>query len=582
MTSAASLVLEDGTIISGQSFGAAKTVDGEVVFQTGMVGYPESMTDPSYHAQILVLTYPLIGNYGVPDPQQIDPLGLPAFFESIDKIWIAGLVVDELCELPSHWRHKLTLNKWMTDNGIPGISGVDTRALTKKIRENGTVLGRIVQGQPSGNETEAVFQDGNQRNLVAEVSVQAAKTYNESGSPRICAVDCGLKLNQIRCFVNRGARVDVVPWNHELNPSQYDGLFLSNGPGDPIMCKTVVANIRNMVGHTVQKPIFGICLGHQLLGSAIGCETFKMKYGNRGHNLPCIHHGTNRCYMTSQNHGFAVDATTLPSDWAPLFTNANDGTNEGIVHRTKPIFSVQFHPEHTAGPEDLEVLFDVFLEAIRDSTAGLVIDMPQRITAKLCYAPREPVERLHPKKVLILGSGGLSIGQAGEFDYSGSQAIKALKEEKIQTILINPNIATVQTSKGLADKVYFLPLTPEYVEQVIRSERPNGVLLTFGGQTALNCGIELERSGVFRKYNVKVLGTPIQSIIETEDRKLFADRVNEIGEKVAPSAAVYSVEEALEAAEKLEYPVMARAAFALGKLYCLYLYIDIITVILFC
>lgn len=566
-TSEATLILEDGTIIAGKSFGASSNVDGEVVFQTGMVGYPESMTDPSYHAQILVLTYPLIGNYGIPDTNETDvTIGLPKFLESIDKIWIAGLVVDEICELPSHWRQKQTLSKWMKDNGIPGISGIDTRALTKKIRENGTVLGRIVQGPPTDADTETVFQDQNQRNLVAEVSITTPKVYNESGSPRICAIDCGLKLNQIRCFVNRGARVDLVPWNHELNPLEYDGLFLSNGPGDPIMCETVVKNIENILNHSIEKPVFGICLGHQLLASAIGCKTFKMKYGNRGHNLPCIHHGTKRCYMTSQNHGFAVDATTLSKEWEVLFTNANDGTNEGIVHRSKPLFSVQFHPEHTAGPEDLELLFDVFLDAVRDTNKGLkVTDMPQRITEKLAYTPKDPVERLHPKKVLILGSGGLSIGQAGEFDYSGSQAIKALKEEKVQTILINPNIATVQTSKGLADKVYFLPLTPEYVEQVIRSERPNGVLLTFGGQTALNCGIELERSGVFRKYNVKVLGTPIQSIIETEDRKIFADRVNEIGEKVAPSAAVYSVQEALDAAEKLQYPVMARAAFALGE-----------------
>lgn len=270
------------------------------------------------------------------------------------------------------------------------------------------------------------------------------------------------------------------------------------------------------------------------MATAVGCKTYKLKYGNRGHNLPALHHGSNRCFMTSQNHGFAVDVSLIDqTNYEPLFTNLNDDSNEGIVHKDKPYFSVQFHPEHTAGPEDLECLFDIFLDAVKDNMKDISgLSVKNRLLKKLIYVPKTLVDTTRPKKVLILGSGGLSIGQAGEFDYSGSQAIKAMQEEKIQTVLINPNIATVQTSKGLADKVYFLPLTPSYVEQVIKAERPSGILLTFGGQTALNCGVELEKSGVLKKYNINVLGTQISAIVETEDRKIFAERVSEIGKTV--------------------------------------------------
>ncbi|XP_030768369.1 CAD protein-like [Sitophilus oryzae] len=561
MEQPAYLVLENGSIFTGKSFGAVLPTDGEVVFQTGMVGYPESLTDPSYRAQILILTYPIIGNYGVPGEQQ-DEHGLPYFFES-HRIWAGALIVGEYCDKPSHWRNVKTLSKWMEEQKVPGIQGVDTRDLTKVIREKGTMLGKIVYSLPIPDSLS--IPDPNLRNLVEEVSVKKVVTYNKGGFPRICAVDCGLKYNQIRCFLKRGARVDLVPWNHKLNVDEFDGLFLSNGPGNPEMCAITIQNIRSVLNSSKKKPVFGICLGHQLLSMAIGCKSFKMKYGNRGHNQPCLHHGTSRCYMTSQNHGFAIDPDTIPDHWEPLFTNANDLTNEGIVHSNLPYFSVQFHPEHTAGPQDLECLFDVFLDSVKEGSISKR-SVKDKLTDKLKFVSDVPVETDIPNKILIIGSGGLSIGQAGEFDYSGSQAIKALKEENIQSVLINPNIATVQTSKGLADKVYFLPLFPEYVEQVIRSERPGGVLLTFGGQTGLNCGVELQKMGVFDKYNCKILGTPIQAIIDTEDRKVFAERIAEIGEKVAPSLAVGSVEEALKAADQLGYPVMARAAFSLGGL----------------
>lgn len=563
----AHLILEDGTKYTGLLFGAERNVAGEVVFQTGMVGYPESLTDPSYHCQILVLTYPLIGNYGIAS-DDVDEYGIPKWFES-KQIWIEALIVGEVSDYYSHWLSKKSLSEWMKMHNIPGIQGIDTRELTKRIRTNGTMLGKILVEKVSPNSFP--FLDPNKRNLVCEVSVKEKQIYNPNGYPRITVVDIGLKYNQLRCLLKRGARVEVVPWNYSLNPDEFDGLFLSNGPGDPKFCKQTVSNISKIINNSESKTVFGICLGHQLLALAIGATTYKMKYGNRGHNQPAIHIGTKRCYITSQNHGYAVDSKSLPSGWSSLFQNANDNTNEGIVNDKLPFFSVQFHPEHKAGPEDLEILFDVFFESIRNQLEGNVklnlkdlinYHLQPKLSESISLKP--PVKRI--SKVLILGSGGLSIGQAGEFDYSGSQAIKALKEEKIKTVLINPNIATVQTSPDLADKVYFLPITAEYVTQVIKSERPDGILLTFGGQTALNCGIELQKAKIFDQYKIHVLGTPITSIISSEDRKIFAEKVSEINESVVPSAAAYSVSEALEVAEVLGYPVLVRSAYALGGL----------------
>ena len=357
-----------------------------------------------------------------------------------------------------------------------------------------------------------------------------------------------------------------MPWDYDFPKlaQDYDGLFISNGPGNPALLTPTIRKIKVAIDEA-RTPIFGICLGHQLMARAAGANTCKMKFGNRGHNIPCTSTRTGRCYITSQNHGYAVDAMSLPEQWEQLFVNANDGTNEGIVHKSRPMFSVQFHPESTPGPRDTEYLFDVFLGCIQKSIASVKTLLQ---TVNFPGGSLDEHEKQHPrikaKKVLVLGSGGLSIGQAGEFDYSGSQAIKALKQEGIYTILINPNIATIQTSKGLADKVYFLPVNADSVRKVIKHERPDAIYVTFGGQTALQVGIDLKDE--LSNLGVKVLGTPIETIITTEDRELFARSMESIGEKCAKSASASTVEEAIDAATAIGYPVIIRAAYALGGL----------------
>merc|ERR1719361_2426899 len=403
-----------------------------------------------------------------------------------------------------------------------------------------------------------------------------------------------MKNSIIRDLCSRGAKVTVVPWDHDFTNMEYDGLFISNGPGDPVMATSTYRNLRNAFKYDI--PIFGICLGTQMMALAAGASTYKLPYGHRGHNIPCVDQLTKRCYITSQNHGFAV-SNHIPDGWAPYFLNDNDHSVEGLVHTTKPFFSTQFHPEACGGPVDTKFLFDKFLKMCRQFRDGQKVTMHEvrglservksyqqavghvltqgrslldSITLGI-FHPTDPPpisfdRRSLPKKVLVLGSGGLQIGQAGEFDYSGSQAIKALKEEGIETVLINPNIATVQTAEGLADKVYFTPVDQEFVTMVISKERPDGIMLQFGGQTALNTGLKLAKSGVLGRYGVSVLGTSVETIEAAEDREIFARKLGEINEKLAPSIPTYNVEDALKAADKLGYPVVLRAAFALGGL----------------
>lgn len=376
-----------------------------------------------------------------------------------------------------------------------------------------------------------------------------------------------MKHNQLRCLLARGVEVMVVPWDYDfpnLAGKDYDGLFVSNGPGDPATLTTTISNLSKTL-QDARTPVFGICLGHQLIARSVGATTSKMKFGNRGHNIPCTSMISGKCHITSQNHGYAVDASSLQDGWEELFVNANDGSNEGIRHTSRPFFSVQFHPESTPGPRDTEYLFDVFINTIKNTMASSeALNKPVEFPGGTKAENVRAAPRVSVKKVLVLGSGGLSIGQAGEFDYSGSQAIKALKEEGIYTILINPNIATIQTSKGLADKVYFLPVNADFVRKVIKHERPDAIYVTFGGQTALQVGIQLKDE--FESLGVKVLGTPIDTIITTEDRELFARSMDSINEKCAKSASASTLEESLQVVENIGFPVIVRAAYALGGL----------------
>jgi carbamoyl-phosphate synthase small subunit len=354
------LLLQDGSRVAGKHFGSRCSTAGEVVFNTGMVGYPEAMTDPSYRGQILVLTYPLIGNYGVPVNEETTPsendLDILKFLES-NRIHISGLIIATLSKHYSHWSALSSLDSWMQRQNVPGICNIDTRMLTKKLRNQGIMLGKIVV-----DDADLAWEDPNERNLVAEASLDRPRFYSGSGRKKVILVDFGCKESILRHLVNAGVNVLRVPWNHDWSEELADGVVLSNGPGDPKMCTEALDIVRK--GLKRDLPMLGICLGHQLLALAVGADTFKLKYGHRSQNQPCIQVGTKHCYITSQNHGFAVNEKTLPEDWKPWFFNANDGTNEGMRHRERPIFSVQFHPEANPGPTEASFVFDSFLDAL--------------------------------------------------------------------------------------------------------------------------------------------------------------------------------------------------------------------------
>lgn len=340
------LLLENGNVFNGYCAGPLeKDCIGEVVFNTGMTGYPESLTDPSYAGQILVFTYPLIGNYGIP-PQEL--------WESA-RIHVRGAIVCQSCDNWSHYQGLSSLAGWLKSQDIPLLTGVDTRALTKRLRSSGTMLG-IISDKKS-------FPDNvkEEHHWVAKVSTPQKRIYG-SGAKTVAVVDCGVKENILRSLSKFPITIHRVPHDYDYTSEDYDGILISNGPGDPASCTATIEILRKAL--TQNRPIFGICLGTQLMALASGAQTYKLPYGHRGHNQPCIDLETKRCYVTSQNHGYAVDGNSLRADWQVSFQNLNDSSVEGIRHAVKPFFSVQFHPEACPGPTDTVWLFEQFYEAL--------------------------------------------------------------------------------------------------------------------------------------------------------------------------------------------------------------------------
>lgn len=353
------LRLEDGTEFHGTSFGYEKPVAGEVVFNTAMMGYPESLTDPSYAGQLMTLTFPLVGNYGVP-PFTFEENGLPTFMES-EKIHVRAIIVSDYSREFSHWNGVETLADWLKREQVPGITGIDTRQLTKVLREHGVMMGKILFDDMPDEVPEADYAGVN---FVDQVSCREVIKYNEGADKKVVLVDCGVKANILRCLIRRGVEVIRVPWNYDFNELEFDGLFLANGPGDPETCEVTVQNIRRFLANPVVRPCMGICMGNQLLSKAAGARIYKLKYGHRSHNQPVRKVGTETCFITSQNHGYAVDPSSLPADWEPMFVNMNDGSNEGVRHKKNPWFSAQFHPEACSGPVDTEYMFDDFVKLL--------------------------------------------------------------------------------------------------------------------------------------------------------------------------------------------------------------------------
>ena len=544
------LYLETGEIFEGKSIGFDGVNVGELVFNTSMVGYQEILTDPSYAGQIITMTYPLIGNYGINK----------SYSES-EGVQARGFVVKKVSDIDSNFMTEGTIQEFLINNKVVAIEGVDTRDITRNIRDKGVVKSIISSKELLSNEVMDLFNNFKDISDIAkDVTVSEKKVIkgeNENG-PKVGILDLGVKQNIVRNLIKRSREVIIYPMStntDEIIRDEVDGIHISNGPGDPAVHTEVIKTIAELVEIM---PVFGICFGHQLLSLAMGAKTYKMTFGHRGGNHGVKNIKTNKSFICSQNHGYAVDSESLKNTkLEPYYLNLNDETVEGVIHTEKHAFSVQFHPESAPGPNDTEFIFDDFIKMINGSKAGKTLK-------EIFDQPAFENKKQKINKVLIIGSGPIIIGQAAEFDYSGTQACKAIKEEGIEIVLLNSNPATIMTDENIADRVYIEPINVETVERIIQKEKPDGILAGFGGQTALNLAMKLEEEGILAKYGIKLLGINSESIKRAEDRELFKELLEKIEEPVAKSAIVSTIIDAVEFSNEINYPIIVRPAYTLG------------------